>query len=246
MLIAMTYLYARIVPILENYDTQSETSASKIIMETVDQAFLEAMYGGSDKIITIDLDLARGTFDYGLGNLTTITVKNITGSGNIDIAGESKSFNLGLFLLNQPGKFIGEDESFRTYMHSTASDQFNIEGAANATIGRSVLYYDTNISYRIFGLYYRPAISLTESSEGAVLNIHIFRIIANSSEFPVYGANTQLTISKNSTQIFESSYNVTGIEVATSTGVGTGDSTLFVGVTQLSIKWVITTCYMEF
>ena len=246
MLIAMTYLYARIVPILENYDTQSETSASKIIMETVDQAFLEAMYGGSDKIITLDLDLARGTFDYGLGNLTTITVKNITGSGNVDIAGESNSFNLGLFLLNQPGKFIGEDESFRTYMHSTASDQFNIEGAANATIGRSVLYYDTNISYRIFGLYYRPAISLTESSEGSVLNIHIFRIIANSSEFPVYGANTQLTISKNSTQIFESSYNVTGIEVATSTGVGTGDSTFFVGVTQLAIKWVITTCYMEF
>ncbi|MHA1910546.1 MAG: hypothetical protein ACTSYA_02515 [Candidatus Kariarchaeaceae archaeon] len=245
MLIAMTYLYTRIVPILENYDTQSETSASKIMMETIDQAFLEAMYGSSNKLITVDLDLARGTFDHGLGNTTTVTVKNITASGNVAIPGESYSYSSGLFIIHQPGTFT-EGDSYRTYMHSSLSYQYNVDGAANGSIGRSVLYYDTNISQRTFNLYYRPAISLTESSNGAVLNIHYFRIVANSSEFPVYGADSQLTISKNSTQIFESSYTVTGIEVTCSVDGTSGDPTYFVGVQQLTIKWIITTCYMSF
>ena len=103
-----------------------------------------------------------------------------------------------------------------------------------------------NNSERSFGLYYRPAISLTESSTESVLNIHFFRIVANTSEFPVYGANSQLTLSKNSTQIIESSYNVTGIEVAYSMGSHPELTTSFPGVQHLTIKWVITTCYMSF
>ncbi|MCK5049268.1 MAG: hypothetical protein KAR35_07830, partial [Candidatus Heimdallarchaeota archaeon] len=152
----------------------------------------------------------------------------------------------GLFLLQQPGRFTGESESFRTYMHTSASDRFNVDGAANASLGRSVLYYDTNISQRTFGLYYRPSISLTESSEGSILNVHFFRIAANSSAFPVYGADSQLTISKISAQIFDYHYNVTGIEVTCSVDGTAGDSTSFPGVQQLTIKLLITTCYMEF
>jgi hypothetical protein len=241
MLIAMTYMYSRIVPILENYDAQSESSASKIMMETIDQAFLDIMYGSSDKVVTVDLDLARGKFDYGIGNTTIITVHNNTGGFDPIISYGNSS---GLFLLHQPGVFPGSD--YRTYMHSSSSEFLNVDGAANESIGRTVLYYDTNISERTFGLYYRPAISLTDSSSGSVLNIHFFRIEANSNEFPIYGANSQLTISKTSSQIFESSYNVTGIRVAYTVDGTTGEDTLFVGVQQLTIRFVITTCYMSF